>query len=145
MSVAGRRHDAGRQVARHRGALVKDLGTIYQQDLPEIARALVESEATTEEDMADFLDVAPVRDHDGAQLHHPGRHDAGAPRHRRARAGVAMMLLLTPLRRRKTPTPPPQTGEGNESSSCLPHLPLPRLRGGARVIAGGGGVTHHGS
>ena len=39
-------------------ALVKDLGTIYQQDLPEIARVLAESDATTEDDMADFLDVA---------------------------------------------------------------------------------------
>ena len=39
-------------------SLVKDLGTIYQQDLPEVARALAESDATTEEDMADFLDVA---------------------------------------------------------------------------------------
>jgi len=39
-------------------SLVKDLGTIYQQDLPEIARAIAESDATTEEDMADFLDVA---------------------------------------------------------------------------------------
>ena len=39
-------------------ALVKDLGTIYQQDLPEIARAIAESDATTEEDLADFLDVA---------------------------------------------------------------------------------------
>src|SRR5580704_10020364 len=39
-------------------ALVKDLGTIYQQDLPEIARTIAESDATTEEDLADFLDVA---------------------------------------------------------------------------------------
>ena len=39
-------------------ALVKDLGTIYQQDLPEIARVLAESDATTEDDLADFLDVA---------------------------------------------------------------------------------------
>ena len=39
-------------------ALVKDLGTIYQQDLPEVARAIAESDATTEEDLADFLDVA---------------------------------------------------------------------------------------
>ena len=37
---------------------MKDLGTIYQQDLPEIARAIAESDATTEEDLADFLDVA---------------------------------------------------------------------------------------
>ena len=40
------------------GALVKDLGTIYQQELPEIARRLAESDATSEEDMADFLDLA---------------------------------------------------------------------------------------
>jgi hypothetical protein len=39
-------------------SLVKDLGTIYQQDLPEIARTLAESDATTEDDLADFLDVA---------------------------------------------------------------------------------------
>ena len=39
-------------------ALVKDLGTIYQQDLPEIARTIAESDATTEDDLADFLDVA---------------------------------------------------------------------------------------
>ena len=39
-------------------ALVKDLGTIYQQDLPEIARVIAESDATTEDDMADFLDIA---------------------------------------------------------------------------------------
>ena len=41
-------------------ALVKDLGTIYQQDLPETARVLAESDATTEEDLADFLDIAQV-------------------------------------------------------------------------------------
>ncbi|MBM3643792.1 MAG: acyl-CoA dehydrogenase [Alphaproteobacteria bacterium] len=39
-------------------ALVKDLGTIFQQDLPEVARLLAESDATTDEDMADFLDIA---------------------------------------------------------------------------------------
>src|SRR5580704_6810427 len=39
-------------------ALVKDLGTIYQQDLPEIARTIAESDATTEDDLADFLDIA---------------------------------------------------------------------------------------
>ena len=39
-------------------ALVKDLGTIYQQDLPEIARVLAESDATDEDLLADFLDIA---------------------------------------------------------------------------------------
>ena len=37
-------------------ALVKDLGTIYQQDLPEIARTSPK-DATTEDDLADFLDL----------------------------------------------------------------------------------------
>ena len=31
---------------------------IYQQDLPEVARTLAESDATTEDDLADFLDIA---------------------------------------------------------------------------------------
>ena len=39
-------------------ALVKDLGTIYQQDLPEVARVIAESDATTDDDIADFLDIA---------------------------------------------------------------------------------------
>src|SRR5476651_759704 len=39
-------------------ALVKDLGTIYQQDLPEVARVIAESDATTDDDLADFLDIA---------------------------------------------------------------------------------------
>ncbi|OPZ83861.1 MAG: hypothetical protein BWY76_02090 [bacterium ADurb.Bin429] len=39
-------------------ALVKDLGTIYQQDMPEIARVLAESDATDEDVLADFLDIA---------------------------------------------------------------------------------------
>lgn len=40
------------------GALVKDLGTLYQQELPEVARLLAMSDATSDEDMADFLDIA---------------------------------------------------------------------------------------
>jgi alkylation response protein AidB-like acyl-CoA dehydrogenase len=39
-------------------ALVKDLGTIYMQELPEVGRVLAESDAATEEDLAAYLDVA---------------------------------------------------------------------------------------
>src|SRR5918993_167679 len=58
MSVAVAGMMQGGQSPAIEAALVKDLGTIYQQDLPEIARAIAESDATTEEDLADFLDVA---------------------------------------------------------------------------------------
>ena len=56
LSVAGML-EAGKAPATE-AALVKDLGTIFQQELPEIARVLVESEATDEADLADFLDTA---------------------------------------------------------------------------------------
>ena len=39
-------------------ALVKDLGTIYMQELPEVGRVLAESDAATEDDLAAYLDVA---------------------------------------------------------------------------------------
>ncbi len=71
-------------------SLVKDLGTIYQQDLPEIAAHLAESDATTEEDLADFLDIAQYATDDGAELHHPGRHHSGPARHRRPRPRTAL-------------------------------------------------------
>jgi hypothetical protein len=56
VSVAGLL-EAGQSPAVE-GALVKDLGTLYQQELPEVARMLAWSDATSEEDMADFLDIA---------------------------------------------------------------------------------------
>ena len=58
LSVAGIL-EAGQSPAIE-GALVKDLGTIFQQDLPEVARVLAESDATTEEDLAYFLDIAQM-------------------------------------------------------------------------------------
>jgi hypothetical protein len=56
LSVAGMLE--GGKAPATEAALVKDLGTIFQQDLPEIARVLAESDATSEEDLGDFLDVA---------------------------------------------------------------------------------------
>ena len=58
LSVAGIL-EAGQSPAIE-GALVKDLGTIFQQDLPEVARVLAESDATSDEDLADFLDIAQM-------------------------------------------------------------------------------------
>ena len=56
LSVAGMLE--GGKAPATEAALVKDLGTIFQQELPEIARILVESEATDEADLADFLETA---------------------------------------------------------------------------------------
>ena len=58
LSVAGMLQEG--KVPAIEGALVKDLGTIFQQELPEIARIVAESDATGEDDLADFLDVAQM-------------------------------------------------------------------------------------
>ena len=39
------------------GAMTKDLGALFEQDLPEVARALVESDAADPNNIADFLDL----------------------------------------------------------------------------------------
>jgi hypothetical protein len=39
-------------------SVVKDLGTIFQQELPEIGRLLAQSEATTQDELDDFIDIA---------------------------------------------------------------------------------------
>lgn len=39
-------------------SVVKDLGTAFQQDLPEVARQLAQSEATSPDDLDDFVDIA---------------------------------------------------------------------------------------
>ena len=41
-------------------ALVKDLGTFFQQELPEAARLVAEPDAASEDDLADFLDIAQM-------------------------------------------------------------------------------------
>jgi alkylation response protein AidB-like acyl-CoA dehydrogenase len=39
-------------------SVVKDLGTIFQQELPEVARSLAQSEAVSDEQLEDFIDIA---------------------------------------------------------------------------------------
>ena len=58
LSIAGMM-EAGQSLAIE-AALVKDLGTLYQQELPEVARVLAESDVTSEADLADFLDIAQM-------------------------------------------------------------------------------------
>lgn len=58
LSIAGMM-EAGQSPAIE-AALVKDLGTLYQQELPEAARVLAESDVTSEADLADFLDIAQM-------------------------------------------------------------------------------------
>ena len=40
--------------------MTKDLGTHFQQDLPEVARVLAESDAADADDIADFLDMCQM-------------------------------------------------------------------------------------
>ena len=42
------------------GAITKDLGTHFEQELPEVARALAESGAADTDDISDFLDMCQV-------------------------------------------------------------------------------------
>ncbi len=39
-------------------SVVKDLGTAFQQELPEVARSLAQSEAVSDEQLEDFIDIA---------------------------------------------------------------------------------------
>ena len=71
-------------------AIVKDVGTIWEQRLPHKARELAafsEPEATNQ---IPFERTARLRDDDRAEADHPGRHDGGAARHHRPRARTAV-------------------------------------------------------
>ncbi|MFO1085070.1 MAG: acyl-CoA dehydrogenase family protein [Reyranellaceae bacterium] len=58
LSVAGMMQDG--KVPAIEAALVKDLGTFFQQELPEAARLVAEPDAASEDDLADFLDIAQM-------------------------------------------------------------------------------------
>ena len=80
-----RRHDAGRQVAGHRGGAGQgsrhDLPAGPAGDRPHHRRIRRHDRGGH----GRFPRRRAIRHHDGAVLHHPGRHDPGAARHRRAR------------------------------------------------------------
>ena len=84
VSVAGMLHAGKEPVVE--ASIVKDIGTIWEQQLPQRVRdlaAFVEPDASNHE----ILDtVLPYRDEGRAQAHHPGRHHRSAARHHRARA-----------------------------------------------------------
>ena len=70
-------------------ALVKDLGTHFQQELPQIAREVLEALPASERKRQ--LSEHPRSRHPGgARLHHPRRHHRDPARHHRARVGAAM-------------------------------------------------------
>lgn len=56
LSVAGMLQQGQMPVTE--ASVVKDLGTAFQQELPEIARMLAQSEAASNEQLEDFLDIA---------------------------------------------------------------------------------------
>ena len=70
-------------------ALVKDLGTHFQQELPQIAREVMEALPASERKNT-YRSIARSRHPGGARLHHPGRHHRDPARHHRARVGSAM-------------------------------------------------------
>ncbi len=58
LSVAGLLENGKSPVVE--AAVTKDLGTLFQQELPEIARIVAESDAADEDDLAQFLDLAQM-------------------------------------------------------------------------------------
>ncbi|MGE0152556.1 MAG: acyl-CoA dehydrogenase family protein [Reyranellaceae bacterium] len=56
LSVAGMLQQGQMPVTE--ASVVKDLGTAFQQDLPEVARQLAQSEATSPDDLEDFIEIA---------------------------------------------------------------------------------------
>ena len=71
-------------------SIVKDIGTVWEQQLPHRVRDLA---AFVEEDADQPRDAgaaAVVRDQDRAEADHPGRHHRSAARHHRPRAWAAL-------------------------------------------------------
>jgi alkylation response protein AidB-like acyl-CoA dehydrogenase len=56
LSVAGKLQQGQMPVTE--ASVVKDLGTAFQQDLPEVGRLLAQSEATSPDDLDDFIEIA---------------------------------------------------------------------------------------
>ena len=129
-----RRHDAGRPVAGDRGGA----GEGPRHDLPAgSARDRPCHRRVGRHDRGGpgrFPRRRAVRHHDGAELHHPGRHDPGSARHRRARAGAAMMS--SPLRILVLPfaefgegeVPASSRAEGSEAARRILGVALPLRR-----------------
>ena len=68
------------------GSIVKDLGTIWEQKLPDRVRELAAFLEPEIEQPRDAGGAARLRHHDRAQAHDPGRHHRNPARHHRARA-----------------------------------------------------------
>ena len=86
VSVAGMLHAGKEPVVE--AAIVKDVGTIWEQKLPHKARDLA---AFVEEELGQprqLRGADDLRHHDRAQAHHPGRHHRGPARHHRPRPGA---------------------------------------------------------
>ena len=69
--------------------------------------------------------------HDGAQLHHPGRHDPGSARHRRARVGTAMndlRLVFLPFAESAKGRCPRLRGRRGEAARRILRIALPLRR-----------------
>ncbi len=87
LSIAGMMQEGAQPLTE--AAVVKDLGTRYEQDLPNVARTLFPAEP--ELDSAEAYDRhAGLGDHERAPFVDPGRHPRNPARHHRPRVGVAV-------------------------------------------------------
>ena len=86
VSVAGMLHAGKEPVVE--AAIVKDVGTIWEQKLPHKARDLAAFVEEGSANRATFEEQLQLRHHDRAQAHHPGRHHRDPARHHRPRAGA---------------------------------------------------------
>ena len=86
VSVAGMLHAGKEPVVE--AAIVKDVGTIWEQKLPHKARDLAAFVAPEIGQPRHLRGAARLRHHDRAQAHHPGRHHGDPARHHRAGLGL---------------------------------------------------------
>ena len=83
-------------------SIVKDIGTVWEQQLPHRVRDLAAFVEAERHQPRDAGEPAVVRDQDRAEADHPGRHHRSAARHHRARARAA---LRRPARTHSTRKP----------------------------------------
>ena len=73
------------------GSIVKDLGTVWEQKLPQPRARACGLHRGDRRQPRDAGRAASLRHHDRAEAHHPGRHHRSPARHHRARAWDAAL------------------------------------------------------
>ena len=92
VSVAGML-EAGKEPVLE-ASIVKDAGTVWEQELPSKVRSLAAFVEQEPEQRSRPRRHHRFRHAAGAEVHHPGRHDRGAARHHRPRPRSALKPVL---------------------------------------------------